>query len=208
MDIWMGNRINNLRTERGSFYPAFWRADSHEQTVEFQKAIELAEAEDVEIRAEGQYGIKIDNHGYLFGMPGRFTVPKGRHTLHIAVHNKVAPPALWLKGKNIQSDTTWTVTNYAVPMRADTWTEADGRLTFTNPHQRPSDYHLPVTAINPINVQPNGKEIFAEWEREGIGYLQLNINKQNINRYETTINHLLGSVAVGDGTGSVSPHPQ
>lgn len=23
LDIWMGNKINNLRTERGSFYPAF-----------------------------------------------------------------------------------------------------------------------------------------------------------------------------------------
>ena len=41
MDIWMGNKINNLRTERGSFYPAFWRADSHEQTVEYVKTVEL-----------------------------------------------------------------------------------------------------------------------------------------------------------------------
>ena len=40
MDIWTGNRINNLRTENGSFYPAFWRADSHCQTVEFQKVLE------------------------------------------------------------------------------------------------------------------------------------------------------------------------
>lgn len=94
LDIWMGNKINNLRTERGSFYPAFWRADSHEQTVEYVKTVELAEAEDMEIRAEGQYGIKIDNHGYVFGMPERFTVPKGKHTLHIAVHNKEKVPAL------------------------------------------------------------------------------------------------------------------
>jgi hypothetical protein len=52
LDIWMGNKINNLRTERGSFYPAFWRADSHEQTVEFVKTVELDEPEDMEIKAE------------------------------------------------------------------------------------------------------------------------------------------------------------
>lgn len=44
MDIWTGNIINNLRTERGSFYPAFWRADSHEQTVEYVKTVELTDA--------------------------------------------------------------------------------------------------------------------------------------------------------------------
>ena len=174
MDIWMGNKINNLRTERGSFYPAFWRADSHEQTVEYVKTVELAEAEDIEIRAEGQYGIKIDNHGYVFGMPERFTVPKGKHTLHIAVHNKEKVPALWLRGKTVVSDTTWTVTNYAVPVKADTWTEADGNATFATSQQLPSAYHLSVTPVEPIRESKEGKELFAEWQREGIGYLQLN----------------------------------
>ena len=174
LDIWMGNKINNLRTERGSFYPAFWRADSHEQTVEYQKTVELAEAEDVEIRAEGHYGIKIDSHNYLFGMPTQFAVPKGKHTLHIAVHNKTAPPSLWLKGRTIVSDTTWTVTNYAVPRKADTWTETDGRETFADAAERPSAYRLPVTPVSPVSSQTEGKELFAEWAREGIGYLQLN----------------------------------
>ena len=174
LDIWMGNKINNLRTERGSFYPAFWRADSHEQTVEYVKTVELVEAEEVEIRAEGQYGIKIDNHGYIFGMPEQFTVPKGRHTLHIAVHNLSAPPSLWLKGKTIVSDTTWTVTNYAVPHQADTWTETDGSPTFADAAHRPSAYRLPISPVRPISLTKKGNELFAEWSREGIGYLQLN----------------------------------
>ena len=59
MDIWMGNKINNLRTERGSFYPAFWQAYSHEQTVEYVKTVELAEAEEVELCVDGHFGVKI-----------------------------------------------------------------------------------------------------------------------------------------------------
>lgn len=179
LDIWMGNKINNLRTERGSFYPAFWRTDSHEQTVEFIKTVELDKDEDVEICAEGHYGIKMDSHNYLFGMPRRFTVPKGKHTLHIAVHNKTAPPSLWLKGHTIVSDTTWTVTNHAVPMKADTWTETDGSLMFDDAAKRPSGYHLSVTPINPVKSQIEGRDLFAEWAREGIGYLQLNDVKGN-----------------------------
>ena len=173
MDIWMGNKINNLRSERGSFYPAFWRADNHEQTVEYVKVVDLAEDEDVEIHVEGYYGVRIDNN-YLFGMPERFRMPQGKHTLYIAAHNKESVPALWLKGKTIVSDTTWTVTNYAVPAKADTWTEADGRPTFVTSQQRPSDYHLPTTAVAPVRISSGGKELFVEWQREGIGYLQLN----------------------------------
>ena len=173
LDIWMGNKINNLRTERGSFYPAFWRADSHEQTVEFVKTVELDDPEDIEIRAEGHYGIKIDNHGYVFGMPEKFRVPKGKHTLHIAVHNKEQVPALWLKGRTVVSDTTWTVTNYAVPRQADTWTEQSGQPTFSKPEDKPSAYHLPISLISPISLSKDNHELFAEWQREGIGYLQL-----------------------------------
>ena len=75
MDIWTGSRINDLRTENGSYYPAFWRNDYHYQTVEFSKTFQLDEAEEVAINAEGHYGVRIDSHGYLFGMPKTFTVP-------------------------------------------------------------------------------------------------------------------------------------
>ena len=174
MDIWTGNRINNLRTENGSFYPAFWRADSHCQTVEFQKVVDLAMPEEVEIAAEGQYGIRIDNHNYIFGMPKTITVPQGRHTLHIAVHNMVSPPAIYMKGKTVQSDTTWMVTDYADAIRTDTWYDIDGKPMFASIDKRPSGYHLPVTAIQPVKTERNGNDLFAEFEREGIGYLQLN----------------------------------
>ena len=28
-EIWLGNRMNNRRTERGAFFPPFWKTDSH-----------------------------------------------------------------------------------------------------------------------------------------------------------------------------------
>ena len=173
MDIWTGNRINSLRTESGAFYPPFWRTDSHCQTVEFQKTFDLKEAEEVEIAAEGQYGIRIDNHGYLFGMPASFTMPQGRHTLHVTVSNLASPPALWLKGQVIKSDTTWTVTDYAEPKHSDTWYGIDGNPLFSRKETRPSTYHLPTASVSPACVRRKSHELFAEFHHEDIGYLQL-----------------------------------
>lgn len=40
-EIWLGNRMNNNRTERGAFFPPFWKTDSHFVTVEFSKDLDL-----------------------------------------------------------------------------------------------------------------------------------------------------------------------
>ena len=38
-EIWLGNRMNNRRTERGAFFPPFWKTDSHYVVVEFSKKL-------------------------------------------------------------------------------------------------------------------------------------------------------------------------
>lgn len=173
MDIWMGNRINSLRTENGAFYPAFWRNDTHWPTVEFSKTVVLDKPDTVEISAEGQFGIKMDN-SYVFGMPGSFVVPQGRHTVRISVRNLASPPCLWLKGSAISSDTTWMVSNYADALPADTWTDTHGKPIFADARQRPSAYHLPTTAVGPTSASREGNTLFVAFSREAMGYLQLN----------------------------------
>ena len=46
-EIWLGNRMNNRRTERGAFFPPFWKTDSHYVVVEFSKKLDLAEPEEI-----------------------------------------------------------------------------------------------------------------------------------------------------------------
>ena len=40
-EIWLGNQMNNRRTERGAFFPPFWKTDSHYVVVEFSKQLIL-----------------------------------------------------------------------------------------------------------------------------------------------------------------------
>ena len=45
-EIWLGNQMNNRRTERGAFFPPFWKTDSHYVVDKFnpQVAARLARA--------------------------------------------------------------------------------------------------------------------------------------------------------------------
>ena len=52
--------MNNRRTERGAFFPPFWKTDSHYVVVEFSKVLNLSEPEEVFIAAEGTYNVKLD----------------------------------------------------------------------------------------------------------------------------------------------------
>ena len=52
-DIWLGNKMQNRRTERGTFFPPFWKMDSHYVLVEFSKKFDLETEETVSLKVEG-----------------------------------------------------------------------------------------------------------------------------------------------------------
>ncbi len=125
-EIWLGNKMNNRRTERGAFFPPFWKQDSHYVTVEFSRHLSLAADEEVEIVAEGRYNVKMDGK-LLFGMPRRLVVPAGQHSLNIKVWNQSTPPALWVQGKTFCTDATWQVTN-----EDKEWIDESGKASDTS----------------------------------------------------------------------------
>ena len=108
-EIWLGNQMNNRRTERGAFFPPFWKTDSHYVVVEFSKKLDLAEPEEIFIAAEGKYNVKLDGK-LQFGMPSTLKLPAGKHNLNIKVWNQSTPPTIYVKGKTVNTDNTWKVT--------------------------------------------------------------------------------------------------
>ena len=104
-EIWLGNQMNNRRTERGAFFPPFWKTDSHYVVVEFSKQLNLSEPEEIFIAAEGKYNVKLDGK-LQFGMPETMLLPAGKHNLNIKVWNQATPPTIYVKGKTVNSDST------------------------------------------------------------------------------------------------------
>ena len=182
-EIWLGNQMNNRRTERGAFFPHFWKMDSHYVLVEFSKKIDLAVAEEIEIAVEGTFNIKLDGK-LQFGMPRKFTLPAGKHSLNIKVWNQATPPAIFINGKTIKSDNSWKVTyedkewidesGKASDTSATIYMEAEGWAEFNTANKLPSNYKLEVTPQAALKREkvPGGELI--DFGKETFGYLQLN----------------------------------
>lgn len=178
-EVWLGNEMNNRRTERGAFFPPFWKSDSHYVTVEFSKKVTLAEPETIEIVAEGRYNVKIDGK-MQFGMPRQITLPAGSHSVNIKVWNQQTPPAVFVNGRTVKSDATWQVTNEdkewidesgkASDTSASVYMDA-GCWNFDTAEQKPSEYRLQRRHDEPVKVERTRRGILYDFGKETFGYL-------------------------------------
>jgi alpha-L-rhamnosidase len=180
-EIWLGNQMQNRRTERGTFFPVFWRMDSHYVLIDFHKDFDLAQPEEVELRAEGQYNVKLDGKP-LTGAPTRLTVPAGKHRLNIKVYNQATPPAVFVRGKTIASDASWLVTyedkewidasGKTSDQSGTTWLQA-GAWNFDAPEALPSAFKLPTEVRRAARVERTAQGLVADFGRETFGYIKL-----------------------------------
>src|SRR5690606_26921811 len=102
-EVWLSNDMQNRRTERGTFFPPFWKMDSHYVLVEFSKEFDLPEAEEISIYAEGKYNVKI-NGKMLPGTPSKVQLQKGKQKINVKVYNQGNVPALYVAGKYVTPD--------------------------------------------------------------------------------------------------------
>ena len=180
-EIWLGNKMNNRRTERGAFFPPFWKMDSHYVTVEFSKKLDLQQAEEILIAVEGTYNIKLDGK-LQFGMPERFMLPAGKHSLNIKVWNQATPPALYIKGETVYTDTTWKVTyedkewidesGKASDTSATIYMDA-GCWNFDEPAERPSQFRLNCQLQAAVEKKDVPGGTLYDFGKETFGYLLL-----------------------------------
>ena len=180
-EIWLGNQMNNRRTERGAFFPPFWKSDSHFAIVEFSKQIDLAEPEEIFIVAEGKYNVKLDGK-LQFGMPQTMTLPAGKHNLNIKVWNQATPPTIYVKGKTVNSDDTWKVT-----FEDKEWIDESGKASdtsatlymdagcwnFDGATQLPSQFQLDRTPMQAVSTVKKGDGTVYDFGKETFGFLTL-----------------------------------
>lgn len=181
-EIWLGNQMNNRRTERGAFFPPFWKTDSHYAIVEFSKQLNLAEAEEIFLAAEGTYNVKLDGK-LQFGRPDALMLPAGKHSLNIKIWNQATPPTLYVKGKTVNTDASWQVTyedkewidesGKASDTSATLYVDA-GCWNFNGVTNRPSQFSLtrePQQSVSQTK-QPQGGVLY-DFGKETFGYITL-----------------------------------
>ncbi|NLO69999.1 MAG: alpha-rhamnosidase [Porphyromonadaceae bacterium] len=179
-DIWLGNEMSNRRTERGAFFPPFWKMDSHYVLVEFSKKIKLTAPEEISIFVEGQYNVKL-NGKLLFGTPEKLTLPVGEHDLNIKVYNQKNVPAIFVSGKTIFSDSSWLVTfedkewidesGKASDLSATTYLSA-ASWDFDTPEARPSEFKLAQTPMEAVSSVKKNNGILVDFGKETFGFVK------------------------------------
>ena len=179
-EIWLGNRFNNRRTERGAMFPPFWKQDSHWATVEFSTVVNLKKAETITIAAEGRYNFMLDGK-LRFGEPQQFEISAGEHKINIKVWNQATPPTLFVEGETIQTDSSWLAT-YEDKIWIDENGVAHGSgiyvpagcWNFNSIEQKPSGWQLARKRIKAVDIKKgHDGSLLVDFGKESMGYLVL-----------------------------------
>ncbi len=180
-EIWLGNKMQNRRTERGTFFPPFWKMDTHYVLVEFSKKLDLKTEETVRLKVEGQYNVKLDGK-LLFGYPETVTIPAGKHSLNIKVHNQATVPAIFVEGQTIKTDNSWLVT-----FEDKEWIDESGKASdtssgtvylnaaswnFNSPDKLPSQYKLAIEPKPAVSSEKKNKGTLYDFGKETFGYVK------------------------------------
>ncbi len=188
-EIDLANKMQNRRTERGTFLPVFWKMDAHYVLVDFHKLFNVPQQEKVDIYVEGEYNVKLDGKAYE-GSPKHITVPPGKHKINIKVFNRANVPAIFVKGKTIVSDSSWLVTfedkewidetGKTSDISATNWLKA-GYWNFNLPSQLPSAFKLPVVKKSAVSATKGDRSLLVDFGRETFGFVKLHGVKGNGN---------------------------
>lgn len=180
-EIVLANKMQNRRTERGTFFPVFWKIDSHYVLMDFHKVFDVPAPETVDIYVEGQYNVKLDGKAFE-GSPKQITVPAGKHKINIKVFNQANVPAVYVKGKTIVSDASWLVTfedkewidetGKASDISATKWVNA-GSWNFNSPAQLPSQFALPVKEQTAVSTVKEKNSMLVDFGKETFGFIKL-----------------------------------
>ncbi|QJD97300.1 alpha-rhamnosidase [Mucilaginibacter robiniae] len=180
-EIWLSNKMQNRRTDRGSFLPPLWKLDSHYVLVDFHKDFELAAPEEALIAIEGQYNVRIDGKA-VSGYPKSVTLPSGKHRINIKIYNQGNVPALFVKSAHVVSDSSWQAT-----FEDKEWIDASGKTSdlsatvyvpagswnFNESTVLPSAFHLPTEPMKAVSKEKKAHSIMVDFGKETFGYVKL-----------------------------------
>ncbi|WP_448698387.1 alpha-rhamnosidase [Mucilaginibacter sp. AW1-3] len=180
-EVWLGNKMQNRRTDRGAFLPVLWKMDSHYVLVEFHKDFDVPATEEVKLNVEGTYNVKIDGQAFV-GYPKSITMPAGHHKLSLKVYNQASVPSIFVQGKTVVSDDSWQVT-----FEDKEWIDATGKVSdrsattylnagswnFNDPLSPPSKFSLPTIQQHAVYAQRTNNTLLLDFGKETFGFVKL-----------------------------------
>ena len=180
---WLGNQMNNRRTERGVNVPVQWKLDNHEALMIFTKEVQLTEPEEIQIYSEGDYTINIGRTSLNGSKTGatKVAVQAGKQKITIKVLNYSTVPAIYVNGKTIKSDETWMATplddryltpNMKHPDSPLGYYMNSGSGELNDPMVKPSEFRLKTSPMNYISHKDTLGGKLYDFGKETFGYVK------------------------------------
>jgi len=125
--------------------------------------------------------MKLDGK-LLFGSPETVTIPAGKHSLNIKVHNQFTVPAVYVNGTTIKSDHSWLVT-----FEDKEWIDESGKASdtssgtlylnaaswnFNSPDGLPSQFKLATQPMPVVSAVRKNNGILYDFGRETFGFVR------------------------------------
>ena len=175
--IWWGNELQSERLQWGARLTPFWPLYEPHSRVLFRKDVKLDADEPLEVRCDGNAAVCWwdANGGYTesAALLGKFTLPKSARAIEIKIQNNARPPAVWVKGPHLVSDSTWNVTWTATGDNSED-VPCDSSARYTDPATPPGLAKLPTSEKKPVWVKPYKEtHLIADFGEETYGYLRL-----------------------------------
>ena len=172
--LWRGNDLQARRIEfGGKGYPVFWASYAPHPLIEFRKDVNLKKSETVDIACEGICRIKGPSATPMPGVvSNKYTFPAGKYKIIARVYSQGKPPAIYINGPTIKTDSSWC---------------ADWRMVaawqpgmFSPPAEcgragtRPAQFSLATRHAEPVaQKRIRGDHVFADFGCETFGFLTL-----------------------------------
>lgn len=180
-EIWLSNKMQARRTERGAFFPPLWRYYSPYALVTFTKEFNLPADDVLHVAAEGQTKIQIDGKMF-YGEADSIPVAKGNHNITIKVYNQEGVPALFVKSLYLVSTDSWKVTfedkewidesGLASGISGTKW-EKVGSWNFNSASELPSQFQLETKPQYVASKKEYLSGFIADFGKETFGYVKL-----------------------------------
>ena len=163
-EIWLSNRVNTRRIEKGIPVPPFWRMDTCYPLVLFKKEFVATQNDVIRISAEGSFNVRV-NEKYVYDARESFCIGRGKNVVEILVYNPTGLPALRLDGRELQTDGSFLVgcqdTKF-VPAGSNR--KLLGDLS-------PGNFRLPTRRVFPVQkISAGGRTVF-DFGKEMMAYL-------------------------------------
>lgn len=180
-EIWLANKVQTRRTERGTFLPPFWKLDNHYWLIDFRREFDLPATDQIDLAVEGKYNCKVDGK-MITGFPRQLVLSQGHHTLELKAYNPISPPAIFVRGRYLVSDTAWSVT-----VEDKEWIDASGKASdksgttwypaevwgFNDPLLPPSRWALATEPRSALSALRGSHSLLVDFGKETFGYVRL-----------------------------------